>query len=78
MSENLLKKQLDKTRKAMDEAGITARDLEEAFIKSKLPNPEYEKTNIKPVVSSKRKQGRNDRCLCGSGLKYKICCLWNK
>lgn len=33
-------------------------------------------TNIPKVISPKRiKVGRNERCPCGSGLKYKKCCL---
>lgn len=29
-----------------------------------------------PVIRPKKKKiGRNDRCLCGSGMKYKKCCL---
>lgn len=27
-------------------------------------------------IFGKRKLGRNDRCPCGSGKKYKFCCLW--
>lgn len=33
-----------------------------------------------PIISaedSKKEQGRNEPCLCGSGLKYKKCCLNN-
>jgi uncharacterized protein len=28
-----------------------------------------------PVVNPNRDVGRNDPCPCGSGLKYKKCCL---
>lgn len=28
-----------------------------------------------PIEQSQRKLGRNDRCSCNSGLKYKNCCL---
>ncbi|EHZ7795103.1 SEC-C domain-containing protein [Listeria monocytogenes] len=33
-------------------------------------------TRFKTVLNSsgKKKLGRNDRCPCGSGLKYKKCC----
>lgn len=40
-----------------------------------------EKTNIAPdqrdyqIYTQKKKQGRNDLCSCGSGKKYKKCCL---
>lgn len=30
--------------------------------------------NTKPLMISSFKQGRNEACLCGSGLKYKKCC----
>jgi preprotein translocase subunit SecA len=30
---------------------------------------------IAPQVRAARKVGRNDRCPCGSGKKYKKCCL---
>lgn len=29
----------------------------------------------KPVIRDYKKIGRNDPCPCGSGLKYKKCCL---
>lgn len=29
---------------------------------------------LKPIVRSLPKIGRNDPCLCGSGKKYKKCC----
>lgn len=29
----------------------------------------------KPFIIKKEKLGRNDPCLCGSGKKYKKCCL---
>ena len=33
---------------------------------------------IEPSTTSIRKTGRNDPCPCGSGLKYKKCCLLNQ
>lgn len=30
--------------------------------------------SVKPIVSGKKKIGRNDPCWCGSGKKYKKCC----
>ena len=33
---------------------------------------------IKPVISGKKKIGRNDPCPCGSGKKYKKCCYLTK
>ena len=32
---------------------------------------------LKPIFAEKTKLGRNDSCPCGSGLKYKKCCLLN-
>lgn len=29
----------------------------------------------RPVVRDNKKIGRNDKCPCGSGLKYKNCCM---
>lgn len=29
---------------------------------------------LNPVIRNEPKIGRNDPCLCGSGLKYKKCC----
>ena len=31
--------------------------------------------STKPVVRDDSKVGRNDPCACGSGKKYKKCCL---
>jgi len=33
----------------------------------------YGKTTMGQVITLK-KVGRNERCVCGSGLKYKKCC----
>lgn len=43
----------------------------------------FEKPNLKPLpdkrfVIKKEKIGRNDPCPCGSGKKYKKCCLGNE
>jgi len=29
---------------------------------------------LKPIVRTEEKIGRNSKCACGSGLKYKKCC----
>ncbi len=34
-----------------------------------------EKVELKPTIDSSIKVGRNDPCPCGSGKKYKKCCL---
>ncbi len=36
--------------------------------------PTFRFTRIRPIVKD-YKIGRNDPCPCGSGLKYKKCCL---
>ena len=36
-------------------------------------NANYEKPE--PFVKTQRKTGRNEPCFCGSGKKYKTCCL---
>lgn len=37
--------------------------------------PEMKNTYNATVVNSEPKIGRNDPCICGSGKKYKKCCL---
>ena len=39
------------------------------------PKPIPKPPAVKPVVKEKKKIGRNDPCPCGSGNKYKRCCL---
>jgi preprotein translocase subunit SecA len=45
------------------------------------PDDEYEDYDAEPlapsdtVIREERKIGRNDPCPCGSGKKYKKCCL---
>ncbi|MCA9049860.1 MAG: SEC-C domain-containing protein [Planctomycetaceae bacterium] len=34
-----------------------------------------EKRAVDPIVNAQPKVGRNDPCPCGSGKKYKKCCL---
>jgi hypothetical protein len=46
------------------------------------PNPAHSQPGLKEVSKAvpfvkPREQGRNEPCLCGSGLKFKRCC-WNK
>lgn len=42
-----------------------------------LPNTDWDPMSFRPPVPIKKKQkvGRNDPCPCGSGQKYKKCCL---
>ena len=37
--------------------------------------PEDFRRLLRPGASMQRKIGRNERCPCGSGLKYKKCCI---
>lgn len=41
----------------------------------KLPSPRHESPKSQPVTRKTKKVGRNDPCPCGSGKKYKKCCL---
>lgn len=47
--------------------------------KTRIPEPPSKDSTPAPLpptpVSSKPEVGRNDPCPCGSGLKYKKCCL---
>jgi uncharacterized protein YchJ len=36
---------------------------------------EYKKSTTAKKILNKKEIGRNDPCLCGSGKKYKKCCL---
>ncbi len=36
-----------------------------------------ESKRCKPIVRQHRKIGRNERCRCSSGMRYKHCC-WSK
>ena len=47
---------------------------ENRALKSKSIAPLDEPTH-QPFVRTKKKVGRNDKCPCGSGKKYKKCCL---
>jgi len=55
-------------QKTFDAAGITESDIEEVLSKIRR-----EKTY--PTVRMTPKVGRNAPCPCGSGKKYKKCCL---
>ncbi len=41
----------------------------------KIKPPSKRKYKIQPLVRRGKKVGRNDKCPCESGLKYKHCCL---
>ena len=37
--------------------------------------PPSKKAKLQPLVRRGKKVGRNEKCTCGSGKKYKHCCL---
>jgi len=41
----------------------------------KKSNLSKEQPRIQPIEREEPRIGRNDPCLCGSGLKFKKCCL---
>jgi uncharacterized protein YecA (UPF0149 family) len=43
-----------------------------------LKNLTKEAKNMHTVVRAEKKVGRNDPCPCGSGKKYKHCCMNKK
>lgn len=48
------------------------KELQEIFYKDPRPNNFI---TVDQMRSKKSKYGRNQKCPCGSGLKYKKCCL---
>jgi uncharacterized protein YecA (UPF0149 family) len=54
-----------------EELDINLDELIEQSIKKAISQPKEPPS----PVESKKKQGRNDACNCGSGKKYKKCCL---
>ena len=49
----------------------------EAIAKARVERERAERVRQKEEVSKYRHVSRNDKCICGSGLKYKKCC-YNK
>ena len=41
----------------------------------KIKPPSKGEGKLQPLVRGGKKIGRNDKCPCGSGKKYKHCCL---
>ena len=41
----------------------------------KIKPPSKGKSKLQPLVRRGKKIGRNDKCPCDSGKKYKHCCL---
>ena len=59
---------------------VTDPDLGALFLD--VANHRYDRFNVRQVVGTElvpfmsvQSAGRNDPCPCGSGLKYKKCCL---
>ena len=48
---------------------------EQILLSSGRPAPEPEDNHVMRPAGALRKPGRNEDCPCGSGLKYKKCCL---
>jgi len=36
---------------------------------------DYDDSRLKPIIRTSPKFGRNERCPCGSGKKFKKCCI---
>lgn len=72
--ENLNKKQINKLMPILEKmmGGITPE------IEAELANLFDKRAgNVQPKIKCNSKQGRNEPCQCGSGKKYKLCCLKN-
>lgn len=50
-------------------------EIESAYAKAMSEHLEEEYKRLKTLVKTSVKVGRNDTCPCGSGKKYKRCCL---
>ena len=51
---------------------------EKIFDEDQLKALTKEAKNMHTIVRTEKKVGRNDPCPCGSGKKYKLCCLNKK
>ena len=73
-----LKGEVDKLQEAIDtQAEVENKEINPALING---NPEQlaqlaALRRTRPVVRDNKKIGRNDPCPCGSGKKYKNCCM---
>lgn len=58
-----------------DSDGISRKAVMKNYTKA-TPPPYATEANIHVIESIARNkaQPRNERCVCGSGLKYKLCC----
>lgn len=70
--------------------GIVGHGISSTIAESLIKDPSYEfeeiareyeeypfsySRTLPPIVREGKKIGRNDKCTCGSGLKFKKCCL---
>lgn len=53
--------------------GVISGQMNEAALAAMAKQGYFRKT--RPIVRDNKKVGRNDTCPCGSGKKYKDCCL---
>ena len=56
---------------AFDKVGVTDEDIRKILTNIKENKP-------KPFIREEPKIGRNEPCPCGSGKKYKKCCLYKE
>lgn len=74
----LLQESMQKTVENITENGemaTTAQDMLDNVIANNTVPQFYTKPNVPQVKREYKKIGRNDSCPCGSGLKYKKCCM---
>ena len=50
------------------------RDLDGDYLTDDILFPKYKRLRNVPHLKPKKDQPRNEKCKCGSGLKYKKCC----
>ena len=71
--------------RARADSSLSSRDAEylreaiaklggEPTVPPKTPTKSRPAAGIAPSTAAPKPQGRNDRCACGSGKKYKVCC----
>ena len=59
-----------------DGASMGRYEIPTAPMRAQRParRPLFRQPAVAPIIA-RPKQGRNERCACGSGLKYKKCCM---
>lgn len=66
--------ELNNTTRMWDNRGYTPNELHEAGIIDEPPKMMAPVAKQTTYVRTEKKVGRNDKCPCGSGKKYKYCC----